>query len=379
LTDLKIHIVSLDVPYPADYGGAIDIFYRLKALHELGFKIDLHVFEYGRGKQKELEKYAHVFYYTRKRTFFQLFSSRPFIVQTRRSDELLDNLMKDEAPILFEGIHTTWPLEKQEIQKRLTFVRMHNIEHEYYRGLKKNASFFKSLFFQSEVNKLKKYQNILKYCSYVFAIKEEDARQMKKFNPNTFVLPASIPDIPGRFTKVKRYSLFHGNLSVPENEKAIIWIINSLKTVIDITFPLIIAGKNPSVKLKKLCKNQNIALIANPSELELEILIQEAQIHVLYTSVSSGIKLKLLACIHSSGQILVNDKMVKGTGLERFCTIAKDNKEYKIDYLGLQNSPLSEIEFEKRSRFIKKYFNNVENSKIIKEIVLGSKPLEIKN
>jgi hypothetical protein len=111
LTKQKLHIVSLDVPYPADYGGAIDIFYRIKALHELGFDITLHVFEYGRGKQEELSKFAKVNYYSRNKSFFQLFSTRPFIVQTRRSKALLAHLLQDDAPILFEGIHTTWFLE----------------------------------------------------------------------------------------------------------------------------------------------------------------------------------------------------------------------------------------------------------------------------
>lgn len=366
----KIHIVSLDVPYPADYGGAVDIFYRLKALYELGFDITLHMFEYGRGQQSELNKYAKPIYYSRKKSVFHLFSKRPFIVQSRRSNKLLKNLLKDDSPILFEGIHTTWFLENKQIQKRLSFVRTHNVEHEYYSGLKQNTTFFKGLFFKLEANKLKKYQNILSTCTHVLAIKEEDAAYIKQFNPNTHLLPASIPDISGKFTKVKRYSLFHGNLSVPENEAAAIWIINVLKNVIDPTFPLIIAGKNPGIKLQNICQKEKITLIANPSEIEIFDLIQEAQIHVLYTSVPSGIKLKLLSCIHSSGLILLNENMVKGSGLEGFCTIAKNEKEFKIDYIGLQNSVLSEEEFQKRSMFIQKHFNNIENCKIIQSLIL---------
>ena len=126
----KLHIVCLDVPFPADYGGAIDMFYRIRALHKLGFELVLHVFEYGRGKQKELEKYGEVNYYPRSRSVLHLLSSRPFIVQSRKNNRLLQNLLKDDAPILFEGIHTTWCLEHEAIQRRITFVRMHNVEHE---------------------------------------------------------------------------------------------------------------------------------------------------------------------------------------------------------------------------------------------------------
>lgn len=366
----KLHIVSLDVPFPADYGGAIDIFYRVKALHALGFDITLHVFEYGRGKQEELNKYAKVIYYPRNKSIFHLFSSRPFIVQSRKSAALHENLRKDKAPILFEGIHTTWYLEQEDIQKRLTLVRMHNVEDEYYRGLKKNASFLKKLYFQQETIKLKKYQSILAKAKYVLCIKEEDATTLKKHNPNVLLLPASIPDIHGSFTKVKRYSLFHGNLSVPENEQAAIWIMKTLHSVLDPSFPFIIAGKNPSKKLASICEKYGVKLIPNPSERTLDELIQEAQIHVLYTTVPSGVKLKLLSCIHSSGRILVNDKMVNGTGLEKFCKVAIDAKEFKLDYLGLQLSPVLEEEFKERAAFISKYYNTKNNCRLIEKLIV---------
>ena len=373
----NLHIICLDVPFPADYGGAIDMFYRIKALHQLGYNLTLHVYEYGRGKHAELNQFGNVIYYSRKRSFLNLFSSRPFIVQTRKNKKLLDNLLKDDFPILFEGIHTTWFLENNELQKRTTIVRMHNLEDEYYRGLKKNSSFIKQFYFQQEANKLKKYQAILSKATYILAIKDSDATALKRINSNVFVLPASIPDLQGRFTKVKRFALFHGNLSVPENESAAIWIIEALKNVIDPTFPLIIAGKNPSAKLKKICLKEEIQLIENPDEKELFQLIQEAQIHVLYTSVPSGIKLKLLSCIYSSGKILVNKNMVIGTSLESFCTIANDPKEFKLHYIGLMNDALTNEEFEERSVFINKHFNNARNCQLFQKLLFQADKKEV--
>jgi hypothetical protein len=49
-----IHIISFDVPYPANYGGVMDVFYKLKNLHALGTHIILHCYDYGRGEQKGL-------------------------------------------------------------------------------------------------------------------------------------------------------------------------------------------------------------------------------------------------------------------------------------------------------------------------------------
>jgi len=99
-------------------------------------------------------------------------------------------------------------------------------------------------------------------------------------------------------------------------------------------------------------------------------LIQEAQIHVLYTSVPSGIKLKLLSCIYSSGKILVNNNMVVGTSLESFCTIANDPKEFKLHYIGLMNDALTIEEFEERSVFINKHFNNARNCQLIQKLLI---------
>ncbi|MEY4604387.1 MAG: hypothetical protein RIT43_1679 [Bacteroidota bacterium] len=369
MPEKHLHIVCLDVPFPADYGGAIDMFYRIKALKELGFKLTLHVFEYGRGKHQELEAFGAVHYYKRKRSIWHLFSGRPFIVQSRKNTLLLKRLLQDTSPILFEGIHTTWYLEHPDIRKRTTLVRMHNVEHEYYSGLGKQSSFLKNLFFQFEASKLKKYQSILSNCTAIVAIKEDEADQLRTLHSNVHVLPASLPDIEGRFIPTKRYALFHGNLSVPENQQAAVYLVQALSSLTDKEFSLVIAGKNPPKKLALLCKKAGASLLPNPSEKQLDQLVQEAHIHVLHTENASGIKLKLLSCLYSSGHLLVNPNMVKGTPLSDFCTIYEDSKDLKMHFLGLKNSALSKEDFEKRKLFIQTHFNNRKNCTLIQHLL----------
>ena len=101
--DKHLHLISFDVPLPANYGGVIDVFYKIKALTSLGVKIHLHCFEYGRSKSNELEDLCEeVHYYHRKTTRGYLFRRRPFIAVTRSSEELVQRLLQDEYPILFE-------------------------------------------------------------------------------------------------------------------------------------------------------------------------------------------------------------------------------------------------------------------------------------
>jgi len=68
-----LHIISFDIPFPANYGGVIDVFYKIKNLANAGIKIHLHCFEYGdRKHSSELESICYrVYYYPRKQQFFQ--------------------------------------------------------------------------------------------------------------------------------------------------------------------------------------------------------------------------------------------------------------------------------------------------------------------
>lgn len=366
----NIHIVTFDVPFPADYGGAIDVFYRIKALKALGFNITLHVFEYGRGKQSELEKYAKVIYYKRKKSLLQLFSMRPFIVQSRKNKHLLAQLLQDDAPILLEGLHCCYYLEHPSLAKRCTLVRMHNIEHEYYGGLQHQHSALKKAFFWLEKIKLKRYISILQKARYVLAIKSSDQSFFQEFHSNVFVLPASIPPFNTVLQTTKRFALFQGNLSVVENETAAIWLMNTLDSLLEPDFNLIIAGKNPSKKLQQICQHKGVQLCINPTENELTELIQQAHIHTLYTTMNSGIKLKLLACLASSGHVLMNDQLLTGTDLDEFCQLANDEKSYKMHFIGLKNKVVSVETFNARQKVLNEQFSTLENCRLIEELVV---------
>lgn len=366
----NIHIVTFDVPFPADYGGTIDVFYRIKALKALGFNITLHVFEYGRGKQSELEKYAKVIYYKRKKSVLQLFSMRPFIVKSRKNKHLLAQLLQDDAPILLEGLHCCYYLDHPSLAKRCTLVRMHNIEHEYYGGLQHQHSALKKAFFWLEKIKLKRYLSILQKARYVLAIKSSDQSFFQEFHSNVFVLPASIPPFNTVQQTTKRYALFHGNLSVVENETAAIWLMNTLDSLLEPDFNLIIAGKNPSKKLQQICQQKGVELHSNPSEQALNELIQQAHIHTLFSAMNTGIKLKLLACLGSSGHVLMNDQLLTGTDLDEFCQLANDEKAYKMHFIGLKNKVVSVETFNARQKVLNEQFSTLENCRLIEELVV---------
>lgn len=325
----KIHIVSLDVPFPPDYGGMMDVFYRIKSLNELGFDIILHSFTYGRGEPKELEKYcSEVHFYKRTKSVSSLFSKRPFIVETRKSTELLERLKSDNHPILLEGLHCCWFLEQLKNSGRLIFVRTHNIEHDYYKALGESSKGLKKIFFQSEAKKLRSYEATLRFASALLAIQNEDLDHFQKLNKSTYLLPASFPNLELVEEKeIQEYYLFHGNLSVQEVHDSALWLLQEVVPNLGkIQFK--IAGKNPSQSLIEAAKSSSIELIINPNQQEMSELILKAKLHVLPTTQETGLKLKLLLALQCVGKTIVNSKQLAGNNLHEFCLVANSGEEF---------------------------------------------------
>ncbi|MBL0033425.1 MAG: glycosyltransferase [Bacteroidetes bacterium] len=326
-----LHIISFDVPYPADYGGVIDVFFKLRALHEAGIKITLHCFEYGRTEQKELEKYCKkVYYYPRKNSRSLLFNTLPYIVLTRSSDQLKKRLLKDNSPILMEGLHSTFLMNDKDLADKHFFVRTHNVEHDYYTNLAKvERNIFKRYYFYNEAGKLLKYESILKKAAGVFAISPSDKEHFKLLSKKVQYLPAFHP-----FNSVsvkegnEDFFLYHGNLSVGENNEAAQFLIKEVFN--DIPYKLIIAGSKPSAELQNaVSESKNVELIQNCSPEKIYELIANAKCNILPTFQSTGIKLKLLAALFLGKFCLVNTPMVVNTGLESLCEIADTAFEMK--------------------------------------------------
>ena len=80
-TERFIHVVAFNVPYPPNYGGIIDIYYKLEALRKEGLKIILHTYLYDRTRATELDDICHkVFYYRRHSGIVYMLKKLPYIV-----------------------------------------------------------------------------------------------------------------------------------------------------------------------------------------------------------------------------------------------------------------------------------------------------------
>lgn len=345
----SIHIVSFDIPYPDDYGGVQDVFNRIVWLHAHGWTIHLHCFQYHRFPASELEKYAQVTYYKRPRGFSFLFSKWPFIVKTRIHEELINILKDTQEIVLLEGLHCSWYLN---LQPNKFWIRTHNVEHDYYRQLASEAKFLKKLYYLWESKKLEKYESILQKAKGVLAITPTDQVHFQSIHQNTLWLPPLFQPNT-HFVHTDSYVLYHGNLSVEENALAVRWIIENVVPKLH-GCRMIIAGKKPGKNLRELILSSKIELVVNPSKERIQSLIQSAQVHLLWTAQSTGIKLKLLHALSGSGKVICNDKMILGTGLDEFVTIAEGGSDFAQKVKEAMFNPVMESEWKDR-------IHNIEN------------------
>lgn len=364
-----LHVVSFDIPYPANYGGVIVIFNQIKALHEQGVKVILHCYQYGdRGPQPELARYCHeIYYYKRSRSLFYQISLLPFIMRTRQSSSLLKRLKKDQHPILFEGMHTAGLIWHPSLRSRQKLLRMHNVEWQYYESLSQltpaTEPLEKAYYFTESIKLQRIEPKVVLHADEIITISTTDEAYYRALKANTHYIPVFHPNsaVESQLGRGE-YVLFHGKLSVPDNERAAIWLIEEVFASFDI--PFVIAGMSPSERLRDLvAQYEHIRLVENPDDAEMNNLVGKAHINLLVSFQSSGIKLKLINALFRGRFCIVNDHMVRGTGLAKLCYVRNSAAAMRQTIEALINAPFEAGKIAERRTMLETEFSNAESAK----------------
>ncbi len=357
-----VHIVSFDVPYPANYGGVIDVYFKLLALQKKGIDIYLHCFDYGRGRPSALDKLCKkVYYYQRNTSLLSHFHVLPYILQSRKSAELIHNLLQTNDPILCEGLHTCALLSHPLLKDRKKIFRESNVEHEYYRHLARvERNPLKKIYFYAEALKLSLAEKLVTKSNLALCVSETDTRYFKNTYPQLQVeyLPSfhgheriSIEEGKGD------YILYHGKLSVAENKEAALYLVKEVFA--QVQWPVIIAGMDPDNELQDLITPYpHIRLLSNPTEDEMNRLIRNAHIHCLYTHQATGLKLKLLNVLYSGRFCICNDLMVSGTPLSAACIIANSPSALVVQINNYMNMPFTAEHLIQREKILAENYND---------------------
>ena len=288
----------------------------------------------------------------------QHLSRRPFIVTSRDNRALRKRLAADSLPILIEGIHCCSILEDRALcQNRTVIVRAHNIETDYYSMLAAaERKPLRKAYLSLEASKLRRYENILTSADAVLAVSQADAGKLSAIGcRNVHVVPCGHP-----YTSVTSplgggdYALYHGNLSVPENESAATYLIENVFS--SSPHSLIVAGREPSQRLRSLAdRHPNVTLVPSPDDLTMSRLIADAQINILVTAQPTGLKLKLLYSLFAGRHCIVNSNMLSGTPLAPLCTVADTPEAIRQAVHQLMDTPFDNTHLQRRQQLLQPY------------------------
>lgn len=368
---MHMHLISFDIPYPANYGGAIDVYYKVRALAQAGVRVHLHCYEYGKAHSAELSRICEsVHYYLRLPPLLALPVSRPYIVASRKSAQLLDRVAAMSLPVVFEGLHSCYYLDHPKLATHKKLVRTHNVEGDYYEQLARHEKHWgRRLYYQREARLLRAYEPVLAHADHLLTISPKDQQYFASRYKNVTYLPAFHPHEKLSIRTGKgEYCLYHGKLSVAENHRAAMFLIREVFKHLDI--PLIIAGADPLPELiTEISRYAHITLRHNVGEGEMLDLMRNAHVHVLPAFQDTGIKLKLLNALFTGRFCITHPAMVRQTGLEEACFVARSATDFNSLISQLMQQPFSEAEIDRRKAILLPRFSNEANADLLIKLI----------
>lgn len=364
--DKIIHIVCHDIPFPVSHGGYFDLYYKLRWLHGQGFQIHLHCFHSNRQPTPVLDSFCkEVFYYSRN---VALPLTTPYIVGSRKDERLLKNLQRVEAPILFEGIHTTHFALDSSLKDRARVVRLCNHETIYYQHLAQyESSWFKRIYFKQEAKLLNNYENKIAQALPLLALSQIDVDSYKEFYqaPQIELMPVFLPyeEVKSPLGKGK-YCLYHGNLSINENTAAVRKLVEQFFKNADI--PFVVAGREPDDSFKKwISRYPHVKCVYNPDDQQLSELIRDAHIHILPSENNTGIKLKILHALFEGRHCVTNEAAVKGMPEQSLCHLITDANSLKSTITSLMETAFTAEMLEERKKVLLSTYDKDKNGQIL--------------
>lgn len=369
-----LQIVSFDNPYPPIYGGVVEVYNKLKPLHNLGIKIHLHCFvtEIPSDYSELQEVTENVYFYKTTRNPKEFFSMMPFSVASRTDGKLLDNLRKSDAPILFESLKTTYLVQKDLLPNHRKFLRLHNIEHYYFSGISQSEkNTFKKYLYKSEALKFVNYETVISKFEKVFALSIfEQNYTNQKFGNSVYIPVFHGNKKVAKLTENGKFAFYHGDLRMSDNLKSVKTLIDIFKRIPDVKF--VIASSNGQKLVERMIGGiTSIEFVPLQSHDQLLKLLADAHMNVMMSYQQSGTKLKLMASLYNSRHCIINDNISDDPKVTQLCHIANTEDEIREKIQQLKNEPY--LDFEKRRALLESYLNDDNNAKLLAAEIWNNK------
>lgn len=360
LAAMKISIFAMEIPYPPIHGGRVDIWRRVKALHQAGVKIQLVGWSHTLPSSDELAviaNYTEDFYpilYKRTPSSLALRAydllSYPLEVTSRilrgKDREDLLSAVKQFAPDIIFADHIHTGVMAKQISEALNVpfvVRSHDIEHLHYQYWLQSSTGLKKLVRLLSLNHLEEYEEtILKQALAFYDISIDDLQFWKDRGlTNGHWLPPLIElsdnsqssgTSTGKDSKASYDAVFLGNLVADNNVAGVSWFIKQVLPILRSKKPdvkVLIAGSNPTSEVINLCeKFDDVVLIANPpSTAEIHAM---GRVLINPVAVGSGVSIKSIDMLAIGKPIVTLPKGLSGLPEEakKFFRVASDEESF---------------------------------------------------
>ena len=336
----SVLVICPDVPFPDNYGGALDMWKSILYLKEMGFLVHLVSIYRDESRLKEFEaseQYKFIDLHIGikcgkglmlKTLYYPLAMSirsiKKFDLQ-RLAEKLLPQytyalVQNSKSMLAFADMQKFLNIEFHQ-----SYVRMQNCEWEYY-GYMASAekNLIKKVFFLSESVKFKYFEKKLLKNNIVdklLFISERDKKFYGSSNKALSVLPvflnASKQEL--EFDNKKNILLFVGNLELADNVLAVEALYKYLREWL-LSNPdckLIIAGKNKSeINPFPSFDAKNVEIFFNIPHQQKKELMDSAKVFCSFSMNPAGVKLKTLEGGAAGLPILANNNACDGSGLE---------------------------------------------------------------
>jgi glycosyltransferase involved in cell wall biosynthesis len=322
---MKILIVCSDFPYPADHGGRVDTWGRIKVLAELGWKIHLVICGKHIPSQEDIKV---VYNYVekvklcpRRSKMIDLLSGMPMQVQSRKELKHV-NIDEDYDYVLLEGDYVYHILNNPLIKHNNIILRVHNDEAIYFQALSRSAKKLPhKLYYRMESRRFKQLQQrMLKRVDKYLFISNQEFQKFSSRYPATksqFLPPPVTKEIFQSNTFQSKNVVFIGSLFMPNNREAIEWYLEHIHPVM-LNIPdyqFIIAGNSRKQSLKWLESYNLNKVVVHDTPKSLEHIYDTGYVFVNPMQNGAGVKLKTIEAIQNGLPVISTSIGAEGTGL----------------------------------------------------------------
>src|SRR5690554_1615487 len=323
---MKILIVSGFLPYPDFFGGAIDVWERLKGLVQLGHQVDLIATDRQQPTKQHLETIQHwvrnFYFVQRQNKAHYILNKMPLQLISRKALETVEVNQSYDFIILESEFCWTVTKNKTIAYKQL-IVRVHNDEHFYFKMLGNSSKSLKEkMYYQIEASKIKRLsQQVFEQANRLWFISKDDLKG-SDFKSKSVFLPFPINQnfiIPKE--KPEKNVVFMGALFMPNNVYGLDWYLEKvhprlIEQIPDYHFYIVgsLKEKNSALE-KKYNKIARVSLIIN-AEL-LEKYYQKSQVFINPMFHGSGVKVKSVNALVNGLPLVSTSVGAEGIGLTK--------------------------------------------------------------